>query len=250
MQSFPTHAPPPLLATDSQRLGRYEMRLLHTGQAPAVRALREEVFAQLEHPDLYVREDDEDAFIAQHLPGHEACRGETIGVFDGAQLVAYAMLGLPVRDDPHHLGRSIPLGARTLDDVAHLASCMVHPAHRGHGLQRRLLTARFSLAQAQHRPLCVAMASLHNHASRHNLMRAGLRIVHVGHVMGLERQLLAVDLQRPWRFDETGARLVACVDFAAQVELSNAGSWGIAQLEGPGEDMLVFAHPLAHAAPR
>lgn len=245
-----TDAPPPLLAADAARLGHYQLRLLSRRDASLVLALREDVLSRLEHPDLYVREDDEAAFVAQHLPGHAACRGETIGVFEGAQLVAYAMLGLPADDDPHHLGTHISRGDRSLGQVSHLASCMVDAAHRGHGLQRRLLAARFSLAQAQGRPLCVAMVSLHNHASRHNLMRAGLRIVHVGEVMGLRRQLVAIDLERPWKFDEAGARLIAAGDYDLQAQLSRAGWWGIAMVEGPGSDRLVFAHPQLHAAPR
>jgi GNAT superfamily N-acetyltransferase len=245
-----TDAPPPISAADAGRLGHYQLRLLSVCDAPLVQVLRDDVLSRLEHPDLYVREPDEAAFVAEHLPGHALCRGETIGVFDGTQLVAYAMLGLPAADDPHHLGMHIPHGGRALGQVAHLASCMVHPGHRGQGLQRRLLAARFSLAQAQGRPLCVAMVSLHNHASRHNLMRAGLRIVHVGDVTGLKRQLVALDLERSWKFDEAGARLVAAGDYEQQSELSRAGWWGIAMVEGPGSDSLVFAHRQVHEAPR
>ena len=182
-----------------------QLRLLTVQDTQAVLALRETVLSRLEHPDLYVREDDEMGFVRRHLAGHAGADGETIGVYDGEELIAYAMLGLPRDDDPEHLGRYLQLAPRAPGEVSHLASCMVHPAHRGHGLQRTLLGARFTLAQAQGRPLCIAMVSPHNHASRQNLLREGLRIVYVGAVTGLKRHLVAIDLARPWRFDEAGA---------------------------------------------
>lgn len=249
----PTDFPPLLHAADRRRLGSHQLRLLGVDDASAVLQLRDEVLRQLEHPDLYVREADETAFVQQHLAGHAGCRGETIGVYDDGRLVAYAMLGLPGSADADHLGQHIPLGDRSLDDVAQLASCMVRPSHRGHGLQRTLLAARFSLAQAQGRPVCVAMVSLHNHASRHNLMRAGLRIVHVGEVLGLRRQLVALDLGQPWHYRQDGAQLVASADYDAQRALTTTGWCGVATVEGPDPGMLVFAQALAaagHAFPR
>ena len=250
--STPDVPRPPVLPGADRRLGPYAMRVLTREDVPAVIALRDEVLAQLDNPDLYVREDDETAFVRSHVAGHDECAGDTIGVFDGEDLIAYAMLGLP-SDATANLGRFLDLGSRKLKDVAHLTSCMVRGPYRGHGLQRTLLSARFSLAHAYGRAVCVAMVSLHNHASRRNLLRTGLRILHTGVVDGLHRQLVAVDLERQWQYEAGQARLAASTDFARQVELTRDGWWGVSEIEGPGPGVLVFARPLgqdSHGIPR
>ena len=53
--------------------------------------------------------------------------------------------------------------------------------------------------------------------------RSGMKIVHVGEVMGRKRQLVALDLERPWIFDEANMRLVAGGDFEQQSALTAAG---------------------------
>lgn len=225
---------------DRRRLGNFQLRLLAASDLEALQALRDEVLATLEHPDLYVREDDEAAFLRRHLGGAE---GETIGVFDGHVLAAYAMLGLPAPDAPDNLAARIGRGT----DGANIASCMVRPGYRGHGLQRTLLAARFSLAQAHGRHCCVAMVSLHNHASRQNLLREGMRIAWVGELDGLRRQLLAIDLEQPWEFDAEQVRLADPLDFERQRALAASGWWGISAMAGPGAQKLVFARHLPHA---
>ncbi|HZY20487.1 MAG TPA: GNAT family N-acetyltransferase [Ramlibacter sp.] len=239
--------PPALLAADRRRLGDFQLRLLAPQDVPLVLALREEVLAGLADPDLYVREDDEEAFVRAHIGADPTSSGETIGVFDGSRLAAYAMLGLPSPDHPDNLGRVLARGR----DAANIASCMVRPGYRGRGLQRTLLAARFSLAQAHGKVVCVAMVSLHNHASRHNLLREGMRIAWVGQLGGLRRQLLAIDLARPWDFDEENLRLVDPLDWERQRSLTAQGWWGISEMEGRGPDKLVFARhqPATPAVP-
>jgi GNAT superfamily N-acetyltransferase len=248
--AFPPVAQPPVLdAADGRRLGNLRMRLLTLDDLADVFDLREEVLAQLDHPDIYVREEDESAFVRLHLGGHAECRGETIGVFDGSRLVGYAMLGFPDTNSRDNLGNHIELGSRSGADVSHIASCMVRPEQRGHGLQRSLLAARFSLAQSQGRPLCIAMGSLHNHVGRRNLLREGMRITSVGTVAGLRRQLFAIDLVHPWEFDPNDVRLVPALDWEQQRDLTQQGWRGLSSVEGAGHDMLVFArHRGASAA--
>ncbi|MEO5671729.1 MAG: hypothetical protein ABIR26_13630 [Ramlibacter sp.] len=245
--SFFLGAPkPPVLPGADRRPGPFPMRLLAREDVGAVIALRDEVLGQLDNPDLYVRERDEGAFVRSHIAGHDECAGDTIGVFDGDELIAYAMLGLPAQADAN-LGRHVDLGSRTLGDVAHLASCMVRGPYRGHGLQRTMLSARFSLAHAYGREVCIAMVSLHNHASRRNLLRTGLRIVYTGVVEGLNRQLAAIDLARAWKYEPGQARLVDSGDFAGQVELTRSGWWGVSEIESAGPGVLVFARPARQA---
>lgn len=229
MNSLPHFTmPPELRPVREERLRQLRSRLLAPVDADAVLALRDEVLRQLPNPDLYVRETDERGFVQAHLVNDGLSGGETIGVFDAGRLVAYAMLGLPGADDADNLGRHFPAHIADPAHTAHLASCMVLEPYRGHHLQRMLLVARIALGQAHGRDFFVAMVSLHNHASRHNMMREGLRIGWAGQIDGLNRQLLAIQPGHDWRFDEGESHWVDGLDCQRQHELTRQGCWGVA----------------------
>jgi len=237
--------PPPLSAIQpvpAARSGSAALseRLLDEGDTAAIAALREEVLACLPHPDCYVREAGEAAFIRAHHPP----RGETLGVFDGEQLVAYAMLGLPARDDPSNLGRALGLPAARRGEVAHLASCMVRPGWRGLGLQRALLSTRLVLARSHGRPLCVATVSPHNHASRHNMLRRGLHLAALCQVDGLLRQIALIDLDHGLHVDAGDERLIDSGDTAAQRAAFADGYVVLGDLREPGGVRLRFLRRL------
>lgn len=168
-------------------------RFLTFADLAALQGLRNEVLASLPNPDLYVREADEPSFLKSHIDRARS-GGEAIGVFDGGRLAAYGMLSLPLAHDPDNLGCFLGYEPEQLAKTAHLASCMVSPAYRGRQLQRFLLSARMSLAMERGRDVCIAMVSLLNHNSRANLLREGLRVVWVGEIGGVQRQLMAAEL--------------------------------------------------------
>lgn len=233
--------PPRLWPVREERLQQLRSRLLAPADADAVMGLREQVLSDLPHPDLYVREDDEPGFVHLHLARKDARGGETIGVFDADRLVAYAMLGLPAAGDADNLARYFPAHVASPARTAHLASCMVLKPYRGHHLQRMLLVARIALGQTHGRSFFVAMVSLHNHASRHNMMREGMRIGWVGQIDGLKRQLLAIEPDGDWRFDAVERHLVDGQDWQGQSELTRRGCWGVAHQDLRGDaDRLVF----------
>ena len=63
-------------------------RQLEPQDYDAVLALRNAVLNSLPDPDMYVREDDEEMFVRGHLN----IFGESLGFFDGDDLVAYLAL--------------------------------------------------------------------------------------------------------------------------------------------------------------
>lgn len=242
LKTPPVFAPPHSLP----QLPGATLRVLTSADFPAWMQLRDEVLADLAHPDMYVREADEAAFFSQHsLP-----RGHAIGVFLGAELVAYAMLGIPEPGEAGHLGAVTGLAPGAQARVAHLASCMVRARWRGRQLQALLLKLRCALAQAYDRPLCLAMVSLHNAASCHNLLAHGMWIAWTGEIDGLQRHVVQIDLLEPARWDLEDSRLIAADDFAQLRAAAAGGYGGIADVADGPRRMLRYARRLPVSAAR
>jgi GNAT superfamily N-acetyltransferase len=200
-------------------------RALQPADAPALHALRATVLAALPDPDLYVAEADEQGFVARHLDGSE---GASLGLHtESGELVAYAMMGRS----------AAALGE---PDAAELASCMVAPAWRGRGLQRELIAARLLWARAAGARRVSVIVSLHNHASRHNLMACGLQVLRSGIWNGLQRQWLGLAFDAQPQLAPT--RWVDAEDFGAQQQL--AGWRGVAERREGGRTRIGYAaHP-------
>lgn len=227
-------------------LQQLRFRMLELSDAQAVIELRAQVLAQLAHPDQYVVEPDEQQFVATHLhlqPQLDSW-GASIGVFDGCRLVAYAMLGIPSSSDPENLAHRVGALVTLPGAAAHLASCMVLPNYQGRHLQRNLLHIRSALAKAWGRDCCLAMVSLHNHSSRHNLMREGLCVSWIGEIDGLRRQLLACNQIQPWAFDMRGAQKICSLDWQSQQSLLEHGWWGVSSEREPHGSSIWFARKL------
>ncbi|MDK2124083.1 GNAT family N-acetyltransferase [Parachitinimonas caeni] len=208
----------------------YRARLLNESDAGLVISLRHSVLAELVHPDVYVQEDNEHSFVAEHC----GPRGQTIGLFDKDTLIAYAAVGFPERGDEDNLGKVVGLSDLECANVAHIASCMVAKGYRGRGLQRLLIAARFAVCEAHQRCHGLAMVSLYNHPSRHNMLKQGMYIrwvgeLHCGHDT-LRRQLLYINLNS--RVTPAGTQKIwlASDDFASQAEHVTNGWVGVADL--------------------
>lgn len=197
--------------------------------------LRARILGNLEHADMYVPEDNEAAFVSNHL----GTRGMTFGVLSGSRLVSYGMLGFPEADDDDNLGALAGLDIGQRGKVAHLASCMTLDEFRGSGLQTRLAALRMDVAWAAGRRYCIAMVSLHNDTSRRNLLASGMVIRSVEEANGLKRQFMVADLLRPTRFGFR-QKSVAALDFTRQCELTRRGWWGVAEFTENGVPRLTF----------
>ncbi len=245
VSALPTRPPDlPALGTLSQ-WPQAVLQVLSPDDFAAWVGLRDEVIAGLAHPDMYVREADEAAFFARHLP---PC-GQCIGVFLDGELAAYAMVGMPGADDADNLGAVIGLPPASLSCVSHLASCMVRRPWRGHQLQRLLLQLRCALAQAYQRPLCLAMVSLHNPVSRHNLLANGMWIAWTGVIDGLRRHVLQSDLRGRQRWDPRDSRLIAGDDFDQLCAAAASGYVGVGEVLDGTRWMLRYARPLPRIQP-
>ena len=231
---------------------RFNLRLLQLEDLDCLVEMRNQVLARLPNPDLHMREPDEINYLRAHLMPPAATKnaqgmehGEIIGVFDKGVL-PYGMLGLPEPDAEDNLGYFLPIQAAKRAQIAHVAGCMVQEHMRGQGLHRLLLAARLALARTHNRSICASRVSLHNHASRRNMQREGMRIAWVGDIKGLKRQILGINLIEPWQFDKTQALLVDSHDFERQHELSQQSWWGVGEVDNAdASHTLVFEKRLA-----
>lgn len=232
----------PALGTLPQ-LPQASLRVLASDDFTAWVGLRDEVIAGLAHPDMYVREADEAAFFARNSPP----QGQCIGVFLADELVAYAMVGMPGADAADNLGAVIGLLPSRHSWVSHLASCMVRAPWRGYQLQALLLKLRCALAQAYQRPLCLAMVSLHNPVSRHNLLSQGMWIAWTGMIDGLRRHVLQIDLLGRQRWDMQDSRLIAGDDFDQLRAAAASGYVGVGEALDGRRAMLRYVRRLPDA---
>lgn len=171
-------------------------------------------------------------FLASLLHG----RGEVIGAWAGAQLVAYGALlhELLPDDDPRSL-----LGLAPERHLAKLAGAAVAPGWRGQGLQRALIARR--MARAERHAVLFVTAAPGNCASWHNLLFCGfsVRALQVCYG-GLTRYLLAYDPAAPaptpaplaprtsTSTDNAGFLDIDSLDLARQYHLLDAGWQGVA----------------------
>lgn len=243
LSSFALIQPALLPEAGLGNLPQARTRLLDAHDFDAWVDLRNTVLATLPHSDFYVREDDEEDFFLAHMyPG-----GGVIGVFVDDALIAYAMLELPGEQEAHNLGHVIGLAPAQQGLVAHLSSCMVLPQWRGRQLQRALLSARLELALACGRPLCMAMVSLLNHRSRHNMLRQGLRVVWTGMIDGLQRHVAMIDLEQDMDFADEGELLLPSLDYEALRAAALAGYACVGEVRAPdGAVSLRYARHLVH----
>ncbi len=217
---------------------RLNWRMLAGADIRDLRALRAKVLADLPDPDFYVREDDEESFL-RHLCGQG---GQTYGVFDKNRLVAYGAISFPGACDQDNLGILLGFEQQECALVAHIASCMVLPAYRGFALQQELLRARFALARACGRRYAIAIVSLKNNQSRHNMLLQGMSVRWIGELCGgLKRQLLVKDLFGRCPLVSTHAALrLAADDYEAQQKAVKTGLEGRQDVSVEGRYFIEF----------
>jgi len=124
----------------------------------AVSALRDAVLGSLPDSDFYVREDDEEMFVRGHLNVF----GESLGFFDGDDLVAS--------------GEDIEFAAcaPTSNDVV-FAAAMVLPAYQGRALHRAGIHRHIAAAETLGAHRGFAQISARNHRSLRNYFSHGFR---------------------------------------------------------------------------
>ena len=210
-------------------------RLLDASDVALVAALHRRVLALAPRPGLIKPE--RVGFFERHIEE----LGRIIGVFVADELVAYAVLGLPV-DRSYNFGLALDLPEPELSLVAHLDGVSVAPQWRGNGLQRSLAAWRKEIARRHGRRHLLSTVAPHNQVSWRNMLDLGLKVRALQPMFGGPlRYLLHEDLAQPLRCATDRSIDVQLDDTVRQRALLASGFAGYAPLPLPGGPGLRYA---------
>lgn len=147
----------------------FEIKFLDASYLDELLELQNIIAANLPCPELFILHDEEYFREVLHLK-HSA-----IGVMIGETLIAFSIIRIP-GISAENLGRDISLPEEELTRLAHLQAAAVHPAYRGHGLQRKLTLAHLDVIEEMGFEHACCTVSPKNPVSLGNYLSCGLII--------------------------------------------------------------------------
>ena len=168
----------------------YRISLAKESDVPAILALIEETYAQMEDKELYVRTEGEEDWLLERITGMK--KGFVLkAVSPEGDLASFLLVDFP-GNSPSNMACDLGLPSSQYKAVAHMDSCMVVPAHRGHHLQARLCEAAEGYMPTNIH-LLLSTVSPQNPASYRSMEMAGYERVMVkekygGHVRAIYRK--------------------------------------------------------------
>jgi GNAT superfamily N-acetyltransferase len=148
---------------------RFEMKFLDQGSLPDLLSLQNVIAANLPCPDVFMLH--EDMYFRKVL----RLERSVIGVTCEKELISYSIIRIPGRSNDN-LGRDINLPEEELAKVAHLQAVAVHPAYRGNGLQRKLISAHLRVIEEMGYEHVCCTVSPKNPVSLTNMLSCGFVI--------------------------------------------------------------------------
>jgi GNAT superfamily N-acetyltransferase len=147
----------------------FEMKFLNSGSLADLLELQEVIAANLPCPEIFMMHDD---LYLREILRHER---SVIGATTEEGLIAFSIIRIPGLSC-ENLGRDISLPEEELTKVAHLQAAAVHPAHRGQGLQRKLIFAHLAVIEEIGYDHACCTVSPKNPVSLRNYLSCGLAI--------------------------------------------------------------------------
>jgi hypothetical protein len=147
----------------------FDMKFLDAGSLEELLELQNIIAANLPCPEVFILHDEE--YFREVF-----CRDRSaIGVRVGEMLIAFSIIRIPGLS-AENLGRDISLPEKELTRLAHLQAAAVHPAYRGHGLQRKLTFAHLDVIEEMGFEHACCTVSPKNPVSLGNYLSCGLAI--------------------------------------------------------------------------
>jgi ribosomal protein S18 acetylase RimI-like enzyme len=147
----------------------FEIKFLDGGSLDELLELQNFIAANLSCPEVFILHDEE--YFREVL----RLKHSAIGVMFGETLIAFSIIRIP-GISAENLGRDIGLLEEELTRLAHLQAAAVHPAYRGHGLQRKLTLAHLDVIEEMGFEHACCTVSPKNPVSLGNYLSCGLVI--------------------------------------------------------------------------
>jgi ribosomal protein S18 acetylase RimI-like enzyme len=195
------------------------MKFLDAGFLAELLELQSVIAANLPCPEIFMLHDN---VYLQEILSHER---SVIGVTKKKRLIAFSIIRIPgLAVD--NLGRDINLPEKKLGKVAHLQAAAVHPAYRGHGLQRKLTFAHLDVIEELGYEHACCTVSPKNPVSLGNYLSCGLAIEGLRQKRhGWWRFILHKDIPQANQL-EIEQKRIAISDIAGQLDLLSKGFKG------------------------
>ncbi|MDD2754120.1 MAG: hypothetical protein PHS80_01200 [Methanothrix sp.] len=197
----------------------FDMKFLDAGSLAELLELQNVIAANLPCPEVFILHDEE--YLREVF-----CRDRSaIGVRIGEMLIAFSIIRIP-GISAENLGRDISLPEEELTRLAHLQAAAVHPAYRGHGLQRKLTFAHLDVIEELGYEHACCTVSPKNPVSLGNYLSCGLAIEGLRQKRhGWWRFILHKDIPQANQL-EIEQKRVAISDIAGQLDLLSKGFKG------------------------
>jgi len=211
----------------------HDLRALTTADLPALHRLHDDVLHALPEPGLFRLFGGAERFLADHL----GARGQSLGVFEHDDLVAYGSVTRPAVDDLDNYAGDLGWTPDRAARVALLSAAMVHPSCRARGLHRLLIDSRIELARSLGAPELLVRAAPANAVSRRTLLSHGFIVVWLGvQREGSLRHVFWRPIEGPaWvdaQVDEPAMCWAAGDDLPEQQRLLGEGRVGVRMRDG------------------
>ena len=221
---------------DDDNFYPYELRLLSEADLPQIMALQEKVISSMDRNDYCVPLSEK-----EHLEMLDG-RGEAVGVFIGARLVALCGILFP-GDSENNMAYELNFSPEKLHSVAQLEISLVHPGFQGNDLQQKM--AGFLVERAknnqQYRYIFTTV-SPYNYPSLQTVTTLGLFIAKVcKKYFGWDRYVVFRDFQKPIELDTVYAIAVSNIALEEQQALLECGYLGFSLLKGEDDIKVLFA---------
>lgn len=155
----------------------YKLTFLDPDSAPLMAALHAAIIDQLHGDEKSFILPKDETYFRQHL--NKGGGNAVIGIFDGPNLIAQAMIVQPNAQYPQ-TGMVDMAPVAPPQSVSILQAVSVLPAYRQHGLMGKMIDAWQAHAQEQGRAILLAEIDVHNAASWIGFLKAGLNLVSIG----------------------------------------------------------------------
>lgn len=147
----------------------FELKFLDAGSLAELLELQDIIAANLPCQEIFMLHDE--GYFKEVLRRERSA----IGVRVGEMLIAFSIIRIPGLS-AENLGRDINLPEEELTSLAHLQAAAVHPAYRGHGLQRSLTLAHLDVIEGMGYEHACCTVSPKNPVSLGNYLSCGLVI--------------------------------------------------------------------------